>query len=88
MGRGVSRPGATSLRDRPRVALWWPQMGDSGLLVVPGPSGAEAAAQLAVRDCQKAAGGAVFVHACEVTSGSLRLGDTVRGPGTRFAHPL
>ncbi|GIL79387.1 hypothetical protein Vretimale_16555 [Volvox reticuliferus] len=52
------------------------QVGDLGCLLVPGPEG-EAAAELAVRDCQKAAGGSVFVHTCEVLAGEMRVGDKV-----------
>ncbi|KAG2482127.1 hypothetical protein HYH03_018913 [Edaphochlamys debaryana] len=55
------------------------QIGDTGLLLLPSAPGspAPAAAQLRVGDCQKAAGGRVAVHSCEVLEGGLRLGDTV-----------
>ncbi|GLC40229.1 hypothetical protein PLESTF_000911100 [Pleodorina starrii] len=56
------------------------QVGDVGLLLLPAPGGSvagEAVAEVAVRDCQKAAGGSVFVHSCEVTRGQLRVGDQV-----------
>ena len=56
------------------------QIGDSGLLVTapagPSSNGAEPAA-LEVRDVQKAAGGALFVHTATVRSGHLQVGETV-----------
>lgn len=52
------------------------------MLLLPGASaGGPPAAELRVTDCQKAAGGAVLVHSCEVVAGGIKLGDTVRGPG-------
>ncbi|EFJ50164.1 hypothetical protein VOLCADRAFT_89008 [Volvox carteri f. nagariensis] len=54
------------------------QVGDMGRLVLPAAAGeAEVAAEVAVRDCQKAAGGSVFVHSCEVVAGELGVGDAV-----------
>lgn len=53
------------------------QIGDHGLLRSSG------GAELAVRDCQKAAGGAVSVHVCEVVSGQLSVGDEVGGCTSR-----
>ncbi|KAG2428876.1 hypothetical protein HYH02_014199 [Chlamydomonas schloesseri] len=50
------------------------QVGDMGVLTA---GSGEGAAELAVSDCQKAAGGSVFVHACEVKAGVLRVGDQV-----------
>ncbi|PNW79843.1 hypothetical protein CHLRE_08g368900v5 [Chlamydomonas reinhardtii] len=51
------------------------QVGDMGVLTAHGSG--EAAAELSVSDCQKAAGGSVFVHTCEVKAGQLRVGDQV-----------
>lgn len=54
------------------------QIGDNGVLLLPGASaGGPPAAELRVTDCQKAAGGAVLVHSCEVVAGGIKLGDTV-----------
>jgi alanyl-tRNA synthetase len=52
------------------------QVGDRGVLVAAGPNGLEAALLL-VNDVQKAAGGSVFVHKCEVQSGRVAVGQSV-----------
>ena len=48
------------------------QTGDRGMLVTSG------GAKLRVTDVQKAAGGKLFVHKCEIVTGSVACGDVVR----------
>lgn len=57
------------------------QVGDHGLLTVGGAAsnGAGAATILAVSDVQKAAGGQLFVHTCEVHAGELAVGQVSHG---------